>query len=301
MERNLSIHNPKGLTAMRKVNRVVISTFLLCTAILSTSCSALNDKPAAENLSLVLAGMDGSDGVTFEGASSLLLDGKPVPEAALYYGGTVADHNKVSLYTLLPDSRTPRTAVSGEKKNTLKSSSAGTPAYYSKLEKKNGKWTLLSEKGSAQGKNPLPSLNPISQLEELENLEKKVSEEAGAARGTRVLRIELSEAEANRQLTAELERQMDAIRPEGVTANHQMVDKGLEPLQLLWEKKNNELHQKLQRASVKTVYYLKVDTKRNLPRSLTSSRTVSYPGVREASGNTAEENYLTQVNFYGYR
>ncbi|MGN7763608.1 hypothetical protein [Paenibacillus sp. 22594] len=287
---------------MRKTNvkRRVLNTLLLGSAILCTSCGPIKDKSAAENLNLVLAGVDGSDGVSFEGASSLLLNGKPAPEAALYYGGNVAEHNKVSLYTLLPDRGTTRTAESGEG-DTLKSSSAGTPAYYSKLEKKNGEWTLLSEKGSAQGDNPLPALNPIRQLDELENLEKKVNEEVGTARGTRVLRIELSEAEAKKQLAAELQHQMDAIRPEGSMLNLKTADKGLESLQVVWEQKNNELQQKLQQASVKTVYYLKVDKKRNLPKSLTSSRKVSYPGVGGGNGSTVEEIYLTQVNFYGYR
>lgn len=287
---------------MRKTNvkKKVLSTLLLGSAILCTSCGPINNKPAAEDLNLALAGMHGSDGVSFEGASSLLLNGKPAPEAALYYGGSVAEHNKVSLYTVLPDKGTPRTAARGEKV-TLKSSPAGTPAYYSKLEKKNGEWTLLSEKGSAEGDNPLPALNPIRQLDELENLEKKVTEEAGTARGTRVLRIELSEAEAKRQLAAELQHQMDAIRPEGSMINLKTADKGLESLQLVWEQKNKELQQKLQQVSVKTVYYLKVDKKRNLPKSLTGSRKVSRPGVQTISGSTVEEIYLTQVNFYSYR
>ncbi|MNC26120.1 hypothetical protein D3C75_742380 [compost metagenome] len=207
----------------------------------------------------------------------------------------MADHNKVSLYTLLPDGSTPQTAAQAGG-NKLKSNSAAAPAYYTRLEKKDGEWTMLSEESASQSDNPLPALNPLRQLEDLEDLEKKVTEEAGAARGTRMLRIELSDTEANRQLAAELERQMEAIRPKE-------AGKGADALQLLWEQKNNELQQKLKEVSVKTVYYLKVDMKRNLPKSLTFTRRVNYPGTRGlgTAASAAEEIYLTQVNFYGYR
>ncbi|MNI23869.1 hypothetical protein D3C73_774690 [compost metagenome] len=288
---------------MRTINirrMMILSGVLLLCPILNTGCARINDKPAAEVLHLVLAGMAGSDGVSFEGASSLLLDGNPSPEAELYYGGTVSDHNKVSLYTLLPDGGTPQTAAqAGE--NKLKSGSAATPAYYTKLEKKNGEWTLLQKDSAAPPDNPLPALNPLRQLEDLENLEIEVSEEAGAARGTKVLRIELSEPEAGRQLAAELEGQMEAIRPDKSSSELEESGKRADALQLLWEQKNKELQQKLKEVSVQTVYYLKVDTKRNLPKRLTCTRRVNDPGDRGTVAGGAEEIYLTEVNFYGYR
>ncbi|QQZ60193.1 hypothetical protein JI735_27300 [Paenibacillus sonchi] len=284
-----------------KIRRMMIlSAALLLGPILSAGCTRIHDKPAAEVLHLVLAGMAGSDGVSFEGASSLLLDGNPAPEASLFYGGTVSDHNKVSLHTFLPDGGTPQTAA-GAGENKLKSSSAAAAAYYTRLEKKNGQWTLLQEDSTASPDNPLPALNPLRQLEELENLEIEVSEEAGAARGTRVLRIELSEPEAGRQLAAELEGQMKAIRPDTSGSEQKETGKEEEALQLLWEKKNNELQQKLKEVSVRTVYYLQVDTKRNLPKRLTCTRRVNDPANQGTTGGGAEEIYLTEVNFYGYR
>lgn len=68
----------------------------------------------------------------------------------------------------------------------------------------------------------------------------------------------------------------------------------------LWEQKDRELQQKLKQVSVKAVYYLKVDTKRNLPKQLTWARTVSYPDTNGDFRKAADETYLTQVNFYGY-
>ncbi|MNC60277.1 hypothetical protein D3C75_1101460 [compost metagenome] len=116
-----------------------------------------------------------------------------------------------------------------------------------------------------------------------------------------MLRIELSEPEAGRQLAAELEGQMEAIRPDKSGSEGKEAGKGAEALQLLWEQKNKELQQKLKEVSVRTVYYLKVDTKRNLPERLTCTRRVNDSGNQGTAAGGAEEIYLTEVNFYGYR
>lgn len=282
------------------IRRMILSAALLLGPILSTGCARIHDKSAAEVLHLVLAGMAGSDGVSFEGASSLMLDGKPVPMAAIYYGGTVLDHNKVSLHTLLPDGGKTQTAAKAGG-NKLKSSSAAASAYYTRLEKKNGQWTLLQQDSTASPDNPLPGLNPLRQLEDLEKHEIEVSEEAGGAGGTKVLRIELSEPDAVRQLAAELEGQMEAIRPGKSGSEQKETGKEEDALQQLWAKKNNELQQKLKEVSVRTIYYLQVDTKRNLPKRLTCTRRVNDPANQGTTGGGAEEIYLTEVNFYGYR
>jgi hypothetical protein len=154
---------------------------------------------------------------------------------------------------------------------------------------------------ASQESNPLEALNPIRQLEDLEELEKTVTEEAGSARGTRVLRIELTPDAARRQLSAELDREMQNIRPTGQGSTGTAADKPSKALaarNALWEQKEAELQQRLKQASIKTVYYLKVDPKRNLPTRLTWNRTTTYPGN---VGTVTEETYITQVDFYGYQ
>ncbi|KGE16686.1 hypothetical protein [Paenibacillus wynnii] len=282
------------------VRKWIMTWVVLVTCIYSSGCNKLNDKPAGEYLDLALSGMAGSDGVTFEGATALLRGSAGTPYASVYYGGNVKDHNKVTLYTILPDQR----STESESTNHVKEASSATdkPSYYSKLEKKEGAWKVLSE-SSSQEDNPLPRLNPLHQLEELEGLDKTVTEEAGAGagRGVRVLRIELSPAEARKQLTNQLEQEMSALRTLGqtqekqLTANQPQLKKALDTF---WQKKNAELKNKLERAQVKTIYHLNVDSRRNLPKRLAWTRTISYP---EDAQNALSETYVAQVNFYGYR
>ncbi|MNZ46782.1 hypothetical protein D3C78_644760 [compost metagenome] len=269
--------------------------------LLCSGCSVIRDKPAKEDLSLALAGMAGSDEVVFEGANMLKRGGTTVPESLLFYGGTVEDHKKVKLYTLLPDkSMTKKTAADGVK--DLKSSAYALKPYYSQLEKKEGRWELQTSGNSSVEGNPLPALNPLKQLEELESMEKNITEEAGAGRGTSVLRIELTPSEARKQLSAELEKEMQNLRPkvpESAENNAEADQAVTKALEKLWQKKNNELQQKLKQANVETVYHLTVDKKHNLPRRLTLNRKVSYSG--EMMNKSENETYVSKVDFTGYR
>lgn len=278
---------------------VVLTLYCL----LCSGCSVIRDKPAKEDLSLALAGMAGSDEVVFEGANMLTRGGTTVPESLLFYGGTVEDHKKVKLYTLLPDKSTiQKTAAGGVKDLKNSTSTCALKPYYSQLEKKEGRWELQTTENTSEVGNPLPALNPLKQLEELESMEKNVTEEAGAGRGTSVLRIELTPSEARKQLSAELEKEMQNLRPkvpesaENNTEADQAVAKALDKL---WQKKNNELQQKLKEANIETVYHLTVDKKHNLPRRLTLNRKVSYSG--EMMNKSENETYVSKVDFTGYR
>ncbi|UQZ36304.1 hypothetical protein C2I18_23930 [Paenibacillus sp. PK3_47] len=283
---------------LRKAAGAVV---LIVCCLYTGGCGVTGNKPADEDLSLVLAGMDGSDHVSFEGAAGLLIGGRTVAESALYYGGKIEDHNKVSLHTLLPDSQEqPKTAGTADIQH-FEQSHPAAPSYYTRLEKKDGAWAMLSSAPEEMESNPLPALNPLGQLEELEARKNQVTEESGAARGTKTLRIELTPAEARAQLTDELESRMQAIRPADAGLKTQEGESQppevTKALNGLWEQKNTELLQKLEQADIRSVYYLKVDTRYNRPKRLTWTRTVSYPGAQEAD----EETYVTKVDFYGYR
>ncbi|MNW04163.1 hypothetical protein D3C71_2002100 [compost metagenome] len=92
---------------------------------------------------------------------------------------------------------------------------------------------------------------------------------------------------------------MQAIRPDADKAQDATEQRGevTSAMNALWAQKENELQQRLAEAEITSVYFLKVDTKRNLPKGLTWTRTVSYPG----SVDPAEaETYVTKVDFYGY-
>lgn len=112
--------------------------------LLLSGCSAAGSKPAVEDLSLALAGMDGKDTVSFEGSAALLIAGKPVPESALYYGGKVQDHTRISLYSLLPDENRETRAAAEQGMKKLGESKAAAPASYTRLEKKTGSGSCIN-------------------------------------------------------------------------------------------------------------------------------------------------------------
>lgn len=262
--------------------------------LLLSGCAAPGGRPAAEELNLALAGMDGKDAVTFEGSAALLIAGKPVPESALYYGGKVQDHSRISLYSLLPDEagETRSVPVQGVKKSGR--SKAAAPSFYTKLEKKNGEWQ--PQRSGEAGR--LAGLNPLQQLEELQKPDTQVTEESGSSGGIRVLRIRLSPAEAKRQLSEELEREMQAIRQESEAESAGQTAEVREAMDTLWTQKSRELKQRIDEAEVTSVYFMKVDTRHSLPKRLTWTRTIRYPGMTDPADGEA---YVTKVDFYGYQ
>lgn len=262
--------------------------------LLLSGCAAPGGKPAAEELNLALAGMDGKDAVTFEGSAALLIAGKPGPESALYYGGKIQDHTRISLYSLLPDEAGETRAASAQGVKKLGRGKAAAPSFYTKLEKKNGEW--LPQQSGEAGK--LAGLNPLLQLEELQKPDTQVTEESGSSGGTRVLRIRLSPVEAKRQLSEELEREMKAIREESDAESAGQTAEVREAMNTLWTQKSRELEQRIEEAEVTSVYFMKVDTRHSLPKRLTWTRTIRYPGMTDPA---AGEAYVTKVDFYGYQ
>ncbi|AIQ12643.1 hypothetical protein [Paenibacillus durus] len=260
---------------------------------LAGGCGPENGKTADELLNLALAGMTGTDGVTFEGEAALLVDGRQLPEASLYYGGELINHKSLRIYNLLPDS-----AKSQELSVDLTQQPA-RPSLYSRLEKSGGEWRELPL-NEYQGGSPLPGLNPIRQLEELKIMKKTVTRETGAGGRVRLLRIELDPQQAHDQLAAELKTEMNALRAAS-TSENSPVDRtvsGVSLLETLWKRENGELQRRLRDAKVATVYHLEVDARRNLPKSLSRQRTITF---LSSDGRTRRETLVSRVDFYGYR
>lgn len=279
---------------LRRITPLIIIVYCM----LSSGCSTVRDNNSTKvDLNAVIESISGKDAFAFEGAATLLRGAEPLPESLLYYGGKVTDHTKLSLYSLLPDSSLSKSSVNSNSRD-LKNNSSSVQPYYSQLEKKAGKWELQATAESSQEVNPLPALNPLAQLEKLEGMEINVTEEVGAGRGTRVLRFNLTSVEARNQLSDELEREMLALRPEGLNKTEKSSENELELTNAmfeLWQKKNDQLQQKLEQAKIEAIYYLTVDKKDNLPRRLTLNRKVSYPSE---TNKLASETYVTQVDFY---
>ncbi|AKG34503.1 hypothetical protein [Paenibacillus durus] len=265
----------------------------LCCCGLAGGCGRENGKTAGELLDLALAGMTGTDGVTFEGETALRVDGRQLPEASIYYGGELINHKSLRIYKLLPDS-----AKSQELPGDLTQQAAG-PNLYSRLEKSGGQWRVVPL-NEDQGGSPLPGLNPIRQLEELKTMNKTVTREAGAGGKVRLLRIELDPRQAHDQLAAELEAEMSALRTSSASEKSPVARTaaGVSALERLWEQEDGELQRRLRDAKVATVYHLEVDAMRNLPKSLSRQRTITF---LSSDGRTRRETFVSRVDFYGYR
>lgn len=281
------------------LHKGLVTALLTLYCVFCSGCSVIGDKPVEEELSLVLAGIAGSDGLTFKGSTMLTKGGVTVPESMMFFGGTMQDHKKLNLCSLLPD-KSPTNPKARTSAKGLSNKACSMKPYYSQLEKKEGKWVAQPIVNSSEVSSPLPLLNPLQQLEKLESMEKSVTKEAGVGRGTSVLRIELTPSEALKQLSDELMSEMEGLRPNSdTTGNGKETDQIFtQTLTDLWHKKNNELQQRLGQASVETVYHLTVDKKHSLPRKLTLNRKVTYSSTQNKS---EKETYVSQVEFSDYR
>ncbi|MDT3425671.1 hypothetical protein J2Z22_001190 [Paenibacillus forsythiae] len=276
----------------RLLAKKTITLLLALSCGVAGGCGPEDGKPPGELLELALAGMTGADGVTFEGEAALRVDGKQLPETALYYGGELTNHKTLVIYNLLQGP-----AESRERPGDQAQQRSARPNLYSRLEKSRGQWRALSPSGD-QGGSPLPGLNPIRQLEELDNMNKTVTKEAGAGGRVRLLRIELDPQQAHDQLAAELEAEMNALRTASTGGKSAGTAGRASLLEKLWNRENRELHRRLRDAEVATVYHLEVDARRNLPKSLSRQRTITFPS---SGGRTRRETFVTRVDFYGYR
>ncbi|AIQ63742.1 hypothetical protein PSTEL_12260 [Paenibacillus stellifer] len=264
---------------------------LVC--VITAGCSAASDRPAAEQLGLALSGITGTDGVTFEGEAALFVNGAQKKDATLYYGGALKDHNSLSLYKLSSD------AAQTPKPESLSTGEAAS-TFYSRMVKEKGNW-VAAESTGAQEPLPLPGMNPLSQLDDLSSLDKTVTREQGAGRGMLLLRVELSRDAGLRQLTRELDENMTPLRAASVGAADRPAyhaESAYARLAELWSHENGELQRRLKQAEVKTVYHVKVDTRRNLPKTLTRQRTIRY---LTPEGKSRQEMTVLRVDFYGYR
>lgn len=265
----------------RKGYRLVMAVSLICAV--SGCGGAVDEAEAKEELSWALAGLAGSDAVTFEGAAALMLDGQTDARHSLYFGGSLEEHSRLSMYTLLPDEQ------GGGRLAQASVRTASAAPLYVNLKKTDGKWTgsaMEAEERRLAGFNPFKKLEELGAMKEL-----KVAEEAGAGRGLRVLRVELPPEQARLTMKRELEAEM-----EGVLAAAKAGRNSLEPqLEALWKRERDHLSQRLEASEVGLVYHLTVDKKRNLPQRLTMRRTVVSPG------GEAEEALVSEIDFYGYR
>jgi len=258
---------------MRMLLSVIKLAVVFALVLPVAACQIGEDKTAKEWFDLTYAGLAGHEHLTFQGNAVLARGKQEKIEDSFAYIGELNDHHELNMRTVIP---------SGQGQKKLQTAGLQTDqGLEAKLRWQGGTWMIASSDANAFTRG-IARLNPLDQLEDIRRSSKKnISLEKGAARGTKVLRIELDPQEAKQQLKAKLDGEMKGIRTDWTSKLNQVSSKHSSVIETevknLWENGNKQLEQMLERADAKVVYYLTVNRKTGLPTRLVSETRLSYP------------------------
>lgn len=239
-----------------------------------------------------LAGLAGVDDLTFKGEAAVRNDDSGIYKQAVVFQGQLQNHKFLTLTTSHPTGKNSETAAysaAGMNMDGLKG----------KMKHENGKWRTLT--AGYLNADWMVRLNPLEQLEYIGKSDKTVTEGYGAARGTRVLRIQLT-PEASRRMTEEaLKAQMEKLRSRIAEKGDILYapnGKARKRLLAVWERENREMNRMLEQSEAAAVYHLTVDKTSHLPKKLTSERVLEFT---DPSGRQRMETLVTEIHFSGYK
>lgn len=277
---------------LRLPNAQLIKLCLIALLIFAvTGCAWENQLPPEEALNRAVAGLSGVDNFSFKGNAAIRSGEDGVFQQSLAFEGELKNHNRLMLST---EARGRRTVQDYE--STQRSSASNSRKVA--LRRSQGKWSMLSPGESEE--MLMLRLNPLEQLEYLGKAERQVSEETGAARGTRVLRVKLSPEDASQATKNTLIEQMEVIgkriekKGDPLYSDDPSVR---ERLKALWQKENAELVNMLEKAEVNAVYHVTINKRTQLPTRMTMERRISYP---DAAGGRRVETLLSDITFTRY-
>ncbi len=270
-----------------------------CVMLMLSACGLNDTKTPEEWFNFTWSGLAGCDSLTFRGNAAIFRGGKSDMEDAVNFTGKLKDHHQLAIQTTLP---TSPTNIKNGKADELQA--AGThPAsgYRAELQWEEGSWNLKSSEKNAINLG-IARLNPLDQLEEIRALKKTITVESGAARGTRVLRIELDPKEAGPRLKSKLAGEMDSLKA-GWQDELALIKADRRPkiereLEREWADGRDQLMSLLDQADTKVVYHLTINRNSGLPIRLSSETGLTYMnalGVRE------QEVLLTDSRFEQFR
>ncbi|QCT02339.1 hypothetical protein E6C60_1623 [Paenibacillus algicola] len=274
---------------MMKIHRIglLISLLLFLGSSLSLhGCTPQGSDPEGL-LQTTLAGLAGLEQLHFEGRSAVQSLDTGVYSAELHYTGELRSHTLLSM-----------TVNKGrDKKRPRRFAQSGDPAdgFQAKLEYKSGTWKALQE-GYADS-TWLSGYNPLQELSWIGSADKHVSEELGAARGTRVLRVELDPQAAYTRCRELLQQQMEQLKNELEEPAGELYtgdEAGRKKLLGIWEKERRMLEALLDQSTVNSVYYVTVRNSTGLPVKLLSERRVTY---QDQAGRKHDEMLRSEVSF----
>ncbi|GIP57962.1 hypothetical protein MKX50_16110 [Paenibacillus sp. FSL W8-0186] len=279
---------------MGLLHRFILASFCLMAAVLMSSCRLQEARTGEQWFNHAWSGLAGVDALTFQGKAALWRGEQGVLEQNLSYSGRLDDHHRLTMRTVIAE------GGAGSKGSLLASGTHLGGKYETKLVAQGRRWHIVSDEESL-GKG-LARLNPLEQLEHIRNARKSIKLESGAARGTKVLRIELDAADAQALIGSELEEEMKQVRQkwESKLAKLQNAERAklASQSEQIWSAGNKQLAEMLNQAEIQAVYHLTVNSKTGLPMRLTSESRIAYLSPQ---GVPQQEMLRTDNRFADYK
>lgn len=278
---------------------IVCKVLGICCIMINLSACALQDNKSPEEwFDLAWSGLAGYDALHFQGNAALLRGERMLLEEELAFSGELKDHRDLVMRTVLPEGN-QQVISGGDRVRPM--STTGEKRRNIHLNWKDGQWNMLSQSTDAlvQG---MTRFNPLEQLEEIRKADKVITEESGAARGTKVLRIEMSQDAAKELLERELGDEMKAVRSNLQAQWEQLQperrEKAKKEMKELWSSGQENLERMLQTADANMIYHLTIDRKSGLPLRLTSESRLTY---NNPFGIPEQEVLYTDNKFTNYQ
>lgn len=259
---------------------------LLWVSLSVTGCGMLqNDRNPEKWFKQTLGGLAGKDSFSFTGKAAVRTGSQKNFKESLAYEGTLTEHDKLTIRSMLPSGTVGEETQQSIRLKNVHAAEAG-------FRRQGGQWVPLSSKGSVTLQSSLARFNPLGQLDAISRLPKQMREASGAARGTKVLRIELEPAVARQWLSEELEAEMAVIRQQAEADGQTSQTK--RQLADVWNKGDAQLKQMLEHSEVGMVYYLTIDKKTGFPLRLSSESSVRYLNLQKQE---EQETLVNDVSF----
>lgn len=263
-------------------------------ALFVTGCLSVNNGRTPEQYyNLALSAIAGKEEFRFYGMSALRLGGSGEFQQQVHFEGKLRGHDWLTVSTVIPADDDMKTAA-----NTNVNAQADKSGLTENFYKLNGVW----KEGTDVMAGKTGRLNPLYRLEKLGKLNMQMTLEKAAPRGTRTVRIKVSDEDAKKWLIADLRQEMDDVnrRFRRLAAKQPLVKRSeLEAeLDAAWKKANEGLERRLDSAQVHTVYHLTVDERTLLPQRLSSETHTVY---QEPFASVQEESLVADTFFQDYK
>ncbi|AZK46966.1 hypothetical protein [Paenibacillus lentus] len=277
--------------SMSLLHRFILTSFCFLTVIMMSSCGLQEAETGEEWFNQTWSGLAGVDTLTFQGQAALWRGEQRVLEQNLSYTGKLDDHHRLTIRTVLSE---------GDPRSLLAFGQRTGEVYETKLQAVERRWHIESDE-EALGKG-LARLNPLEQLEHIRKASKSVKLESGAARGTKVLRIELEPQDALALISGELEEEMSQVKQKYEGKLAKLPDaqqaKLASQAERVWSAGRDQLVQMLDQAEFQTVYHLTINAKTGLPVRLTLESKAAYLSPQ---GVSQQEILRTDNRFADYK